>query len=54
MLDKYFKKGWREHIDDPKTWEQIDSVPDDELGETSVKLRALLDVMESATHGGDA
>ena len=31
-----------------------DSVPEDELGETSVKLRALLDVMESATHGGDA
>ena len=31
-----------------------DSVPDDELAETSVKLRALLDVMESATEGSDA
>lgn len=28
-----------------------DSVPEDELAETSVKLRALLDVMESATEG---
>jgi isochorismate synthase len=31
-----------------------DSTPEDELAETSVKLRALLDVMESATERSDA
>jgi starch phosphorylase len=31
LLNRYFGKGWLEHIDDPELWQAIDKVPDREL-----------------------
>lgn len=40
LLDKHFEPGWRERLDDPATWQQIDKVPDAELWAVISKLRA--------------
>ena len=31
LLNRYFGRGWLEHVDDPAVWESLDRVPDQEL-----------------------
>jgi starch phosphorylase len=31
LYDRYLGNGWKEHVDDPATWEKIDDIPDMEL-----------------------
>lgn len=31
LYDRYMGADWREHIEDPELWEQINSIPDDQL-----------------------
>ncbi|HEX9090326.1 MAG TPA: alpha-glucan family phosphorylase, partial [Anaerolineales bacterium] len=31
LYDRHFGSGWKEHIDDPETWERIENIPDTEL-----------------------
>ncbi|MCB2156165.1 alpha-glucan family phosphorylase [bacterium] len=40
LFDKYFEKNWRERLSDPKLWEQVDKIPDEDLWNAISKLRA--------------
>jgi glycogen phosphorylase len=31
IYDRYLGNGWKEHVDDPETWEKIENIPDMEL-----------------------
>jgi glycogen phosphorylase len=31
LFDRYFGSSWMEHLDDPRTWEDIEEIPDAEL-----------------------
>lgn len=31
LFDRYLSPGWLEHLDDPETWEQVESIPNEEL-----------------------
>jgi starch phosphorylase len=31
LYDRYLGNGWKEHVDDPETWEKIENIPDGEL-----------------------
>jgi starch phosphorylase len=42
LLDRHLGPGWRHRADDPKVWERIDRVDDEELWETRTRLRARL------------
>jgi glycogen phosphorylase len=42
LLDRHLGPGWRHRADDPKVWEGIDRVDDEELWETRTRLRARL------------
>jgi starch phosphorylase len=42
LLDRHLGPGWRHRADDPKIWERIDGVDDEELWETRTRLRERL------------
>ncbi len=42
LLDRYLPEGWRERVDDPRVWDAVLNIPDGELWETRLKLKAAL------------
>ncbi len=42
LLNKYFPANWEERITDPEIWENVDSIPDEELWEIHCKLKQRL------------
>lgn len=40
LIEKYFDKDWRDRLEDPELWKQIDRVPDKELWATINKQRS--------------
>jgi starch phosphorylase len=42
LLDRYLPSGWRERHDEPSVWEAIDSIPDEELWATRLRMRAYM------------
>lgn len=42
LFDQYFSPDWMEHIDDPQTWEAIETIPDAELWEIRRHLKRKL------------
>jgi len=62
LLDQYLGEGWssRERVMDPKTWEAVDNIPDEELWAVRTKLSTRLvswvkehSVIERLTRGDD-
>jgi len=39
LYDKYFDKNWHENLHDPKIWEAVDKIPDEELWKTHCVLK---------------
>ncbi|MCK9224071.1 MAG: alpha-glucan family phosphorylase [Candidatus Muirbacterium halophilum] len=39
LLGEYLRKDWMYYISDPKTWEDIDKIPDEKLWQTHVELK---------------
>ncbi|HVL91061.1 MAG TPA: alpha-glucan family phosphorylase [Actinomycetota bacterium] len=42
LLDKHLGEDWQRRIDDPATWEPVDDIPDEELWDVRLALRANL------------
>jgi glycogen phosphorylase len=42
LLFKYLGEGWLEHLDDPQTWNKLDSIPDKELWDVHTHLKRKL------------
>jgi starch phosphorylase len=50
LFNKYLGEDWLSHHDDPKIWDSIDDIPDEELWETHywMKTKLILRIMERA------
>ncbi|MCS6954186.1 MAG: alpha-glucan family phosphorylase [Bryobacterales bacterium] len=42
LYDQYLQPDWRDHYDDPKTWEMVDEIPDRELFEVHLRRKRRL------------